>query len=374
MEADSRQQASPADWEDDDGKPMMDDDLGDDENGGYGGASPDINFGEDMLRYGSVKDITTLLRSKVMEEMMRKLNEYEQAEAKLKNTITKDDPEYEFVSKVADMMVQIEIEKQKVFKFIRDHYGVRFPELASLAVDGVSYAKLVKLISNDMDCTGIIDELDEMVTSQIAAAIIACACTTTGRVLEPVELAAVHDACDEMLTLEDLKNIFLGYIQPRMLLIAPNLSAFISPGIAAQLFALAGSVTKLATMDSQELAKLGSTKRSFGGFQFRSAGFLINVDLVACHPPELRAKALRLVAQKVADLVRVDDNRRAADRSEGIKAREDVKRKMLQWTDPLIRQRTHNIYERRTKRKRGGGSFPTEDRERQMINRHFRRV
>ena len=315
-----------------------------------GAAKDDIDWG-DMLRYRNIKEVTTLLNSSKMLRLIRELAAYHDAAPK--NAIPKDDPEHAFICECSEMVLQLEMEKSKAFKFLRDHYAVRFSELAMFVPDGVTYAKVVKVIRNEMNLTDVIDDLDELVPSQLTAVIIAAASTTGGRDLEPEELTAVLGAVDELEALELAKQTLLEYIQHRMPLVCPNLCAFLGTGIVSQLFAVASSVAKIATMDPTELAKLGSNRASSAsGVKIKTVGFLMNSDLVATHPPQLRPKALRLVSSAAVTLARIDDNRRASDSSQGLKQREDVKRKMIMWTDPVgLRGAANNTYERRTRKR-----------------------
>ena len=338
-----------------------DNDGGDDAgnaDGGLGAGEENLNAGS-MLRFASVADVTNFFRGQELAGVFTKLAQYGGDEAATKNAITKDDPEHEFLQECSKHVLTIEVEKSKVFKFIRDHYGVRFPELATLCSDSVVYAKLVKVVANDVDdLTPRIEALSELMPSQLVCAACACSATTAGRALAESELSTVLEACEEMIGLEDAKQLILHYIQTRTPLVCPNLSSFIGPAIASQLLAIAGSVATLSTMDAQEMAALGSRRGHESGFKIKSAGFLINVDLVACHPPELRQKALRMVAARAVTLARIDDNRRASDDSEGRRARDELKRRMLEWTDPMVQQvqsrlrgLSNKTYERRTRRR-----------------------
>ncbi len=38
-------------------------------------------------------------------------------------------------------------------KFIKDHYNLKFPELESLILQPIDYAKVVKLLGNEMVCS-----------------------------------------------------------------------------------------------------------------------------------------------------------------------------------------------------------------------------
>ncbi|KEG14713.1 trans-splicing factor [Trypanosoma grayi] len=310
-----------------------------------------IHSDDDALRYDSVKEVTLLLRSAYMSQMLQKLSDYSEQE-ETKNTIISDDPEYQFVIDCSKLVLRIEVEKSKAVVFLRAHYNQRFPELPMFFSDSVLYARVVRIIQNTMDLSAVIDRLDELVPSQLTAVVVACASTTTGRELSDDELHRVLEACQEIDTLEAAKQTFLEYIQRSMPLICPNLCAFLGTGITSQLFAIAGGVRALSTMDPGELSRLGSTRAGSSGIALRTTGFLSNSDFVVNHPPQLRPKALRLVASTTTMLARIDANRRAASHQEGLRQRELVRLKMLSWLDPpVLRGAANNTYERRGRKR-----------------------
>ena len=293
-----------------------------------------------------------------------------------KNAIVNDDPEYRFIVECSQLVWKLESEKTRAHLWLVAHYNLCFPELAQLIpADAVTYAKCVQLIGGNMDITSAIGELEEMLPAQLIAVLIACASTTrvgeraffpvrpggAGSTLEEAvekqyaemcasgvrRLQAINEACEQITLLEDTKQLFLEYIQHRMPLVCPNLCAFIGAPITSQMFALCGSLTALTRLDPDEVIKLGSKRGNTSGVDIHTSGFLANCDLVANHAPEMRAKALRLVAVKVVSLARIDENRRASDDQAGIRARDDVRNSMIKWTDPMVHSgAANNTYER----------------------------
>lgn len=308
---------------------------------------------EDALRYNSVSDVSRLLRSAYLSNMFDRLKDYEQVEGAEKNAIPQDDPEYQYVSDCSALVLRMEAEKSRVMVFLRAHYGVRFPELAMFFSDSVLYAKVVRIIQNNMDLTAVMDQLDELIPSQLLVVIIACASTTTGRELSPDDLQRVVEACQAMENLEMAKQIFLEYIQTAMPLICPNLCAFLGTGITSQLFAITGSAAKLSVMDPNDLQRLGSARaNSDSGVAIKTTGFLSNSDLVANLPPQLRPKALRCVSGATLKLARIDANRRAASKDEGVRERRNVVNRMRVWLDPpVVRGAGHHTYDRRGRKR-----------------------
>lgn len=310
---------------------------------------------DDALRCSHVSEVTQLLRSAYLRHMFQRLSDYEQvdSESTRKNTLVPDDPEYTYVSDCSHLVLRIEAEKSRVMVFLRAHYGVRFPELAMFISDFVLYAKMISIMKNSIDLAPVVDQLDELVPSQMLVVIISCASTTQGRELSEEELQAVLEACREMENLEMAKQTFLEYIQCSMPLICPNLCALLDTGITSQLFAISGSVAKLAALDSPDLISLGSKRAHSSGVAVRTTGFLSNCDLVANLPPPLRPKALRLLAGSVLKLARIDANRRAPSKDEGVRERKKCFNRIRQWLDPPVVRGAGNVmYERRGRKRR----------------------
>ncbi|KAG5493436.1 hypothetical protein JIQ42_01802 [Leishmania sp. Namibia] len=308
---------------------------------------------DDALRYDSVTEVTKLLRSSYLSGMLRRLSDYEQTTGRGKNSIPSDDPEYGYVSDCSSLVLRIEVEKSRVHVFLRAHYSIRFPELVMFFSDSVLFAKVVKIIQNNVDLSSVVAQLDELIPSQLLVVVVACASTTSGRDLSPEELSRVLEACEELENLEMAKQTFLEYIQCSMPLICPNLCAFLGTGITSQLFAISGSVAKLSVMDPADLARLGSRRSNDSGVAIKTTGFLSNCDLVANLPPQLRPKALRLVSSVTLTLARIDANRRAPTNYEGVRERRLTCNRMRAWLDPpVLRGAGHNMYERRGRKRR----------------------
>ncbi|EPY29152.1 U4/U6 small nuclear ribonucleoprotein PRP31 [Strigomonas culicis] len=304
---------------------------------------------EDALKYNSVTEVTKLLRSAYLSSMFLKLKDYENSK---KNAITPDDPEYLYVTECSAFVLRIEAEKSRVMVFLRAHFSVCFPELAMFFSDSVLYAKVAKLIVTGDSLSSIVPQLNELLPSQLLVVVIACASTTTGRTLSESEKSVVLEACQEMENLELTKQIFLEDIQLYMPRVCPNLCAFLGTGITSQLFALVGSVAKIAILDSADLLLLGSKRSASSGINIKTVGFLSNADLVANLQPQLRPKALRLVAASVLKLARIDSNRRASSDEDGVRERRFVCNRIKQWLDPpVVRGGGHNMYERRGRKR-----------------------
>ena len=63
-----------------------------------------------------------------------------------------------------------------------------------------------------------------------------------GRILTEKELVEVVKYCEEVISLDNDKQKMLNYIESRMTMIAPNVSAIVGTRVAAKLIASAGGI------------------------------------------------------------------------------------------------------------------------------------
>merc|ERR1712156_500422 len=136
------------------------------------------------------------------------------------------------------------------------------------------------------------------------------ASTTQGVNLEDDDLDTVTEAADIAVSLNKSKMEVLAYVESRMAFIAPNLSIIVGASTAAKLMGVAGGLTALSKMPSNNIALLGQQKKTLSGFSQHSTlphtGFIYYSKIVQNTPPDLRRKTARIVASKCALASRVD--------------------------------------------------------------------
>eukprot|EP01062_Namystynia_karyoxenos_P073353 TRINITY_DN70155_c0_g1_i1.p1 TRINITY_DN70155_c0_g1~~TRINITY_DN70155_c0_g1_i1.p1 ORF type:complete len:528 (+),score=196.61 TRINITY_DN70155_c0_g1_i1:89-1672(+) len=311
-----------------------DDILDDVDDDAYDG--DEVNIMDDMLKYDDVKEVAKILRS---ERMHSHLSEIEKAgERAAAPAISTDDPEYALILDSNKIVGDIDRDIVKVYNFIKDHYALRFPELAQVIYDSVTYAKVVQCIGNAMDITTVTDRLSELVAPHTIMVIQTTGTTTKGRKLTEEELERVNEACEEIFGLEEAKQLILEYVQSRMNLLAPNLSAIVGTQIAAQIIGAAGGLADLAKRPANVIRTLGKRREALGGFSAKTqlfhTGFLLHCDIVKSQPEDQRRKVANLVAAKVTLAVRVDASRSTPDGSYGSYLREEVLKKIAKWREP----------------------------------------
>jgi U4/U6 small nuclear ribonucleoprotein PRP31 len=275
-----------------------------------------------------------------------------------------DNPEYHLLTQSNTLSTSIDTEIMIVHKFIRDHYSIRFPELETLVTNPLDYAKAVTIIGNgpmDGDSIKALDANLRYVLGGPSVMIVTVEATTTkGREMTQVELERVMRACEMTLALDRAKKTLTNYVQSRMNLFAPNLTALIGSLTAAQLLNFAGGLTGLAKTPACNLPPLGSKKQSGTGFAtnvgVRQQGFLYHSPIILDISPDLKRQAMRIVSAKVVLAARVDRVHNSPDGSTGEELKASCLERLEKLTEPPPNkgQRALPAPDDKPARKRGG--------------------
>lgn len=195
----------------------------------------------------------------------------------------------------------------------------------------MDYAKTVAILKNGPlgDVKSIASSADNLVGQPLnrildgpsLMVVTVEATSTKGRAMSDSELQTVLKACEMALSLERARKILTDYVQSRMNVFAPNLTALIGSLTAAQLINYAGGITGLAKTPACNIAPLGSKKQSGTGFAtnvgIRQQGFLFQSPVIQAVPNEYKKQAMRIVSAKLVLAARVDRVHESSDGSQG---------------------------------------------------------
>ncbi|KAK7511330.1 pre-mRNA splicing factor [Phyllosticta citriasiana] len=328
----------------------------------------------EKMQLGGVSDVRSVAGlMKTLEPVLERIAHYQSLppEKQTKNIGSiEDNPEYKLLTQSNTLSTSIDGEIILVHKFIRDHYSVRFPELETLITNPLDYAKTVAIIGNGpMDHIQSISHSAENIVGQPLSKVLdgpslmvvtVEATTTQGRELSESELNTVRKACEMTLQLDKAKRILTDYVQSRMNMFAPNLTALIGSLTAAQLINYAGGIKGLAKTPACNLAPLGSKKQSGTGFAtnvgVRHQGFLFNSPIIRNIPTDLKKQAMRIVSAKVVLAARVDSIHSSPDGSTGEELRQNCLDRLDKLTEPPPNKgvRALPVPDDKPSRKRGG--------------------
>ncbi|CAG8692191.1 4137_t:CDS:10, partial [Funneliformis mosseae] len=290
-----------------------------------------VNLDVEMKSVKDVRKVAKLLGTRQMREVLTKIE-------KLKDTNrsqqimgpVEEDPEYKLIVQANNLTVDIDNEILVVHKFIRDHYAKKFPELESLVLNPLDYTRAVKAIGNEMDLTKV--DLRSILPSATVMVVTVTGSTTNGQKLTDEESTIVSDACDMALELDTAKRKILEYVESRMTLIAPNLSAIVGSTTAAKMLGQAGGLMALCKMPSCNVMK---TSTGFSSASTpRHTGYLFQSELIQRTPQDLRSKAQKIVAAKCTLAARMDRTHESTDGSFGRSLREQIDKKLEKLQEP----------------------------------------
>ncbi|KAM3074158.1 U4/U6-U5 snRNP complex subunit prp31 [Clarireedia jacksonii] len=330
----------------------------------------------EKMQLGGVNDVRSVAGlMKQLEPVLEKISHFQSLPPDQQTTFVgsvEDNPEYHLLTQANTLSTSIDSEIILVHKFIRDHYSIRFPELETLVTNPIDYAKVVTIIGNGpmdgesmkklqtskdnrlgMTLRSVLDGPSVMIVTVEAT-------TTKGRPMTPTELERVNRACDMTLSLDAAKKTLTDYVQSRMNLFAPNLTALIGSLTAAQLLNFAGGLTGLAKTPSCNLPPLGSKKQSGTGFAtnvgIRHQGFLYHSPIIQGIPSDLKVQAMRIVSAKVVLAARVDRVHNSPDGRTGTELKEQCLHRLEKLTEPPPNkgQRALPAPDDKPARKRGG--------------------
>ncbi|CAG8972632.1 hypothetical protein HYALB_00005401 [Hymenoscyphus albidus] len=330
----------------------------------------------EKMELGGVDDVRSVARlMKTLEPVLEKIAHFQSLPPEKQTTFVgsiEDNPEYKLLTQSNTLSTSIDTEIMIVHKFIRDHYSIRFPELETLVTNPMDYAKVVTIIGNGPMDGDSIKALQTSKENRLNATLRSVldgpsvmivtveATTTKGREMSEVELERVMRACDMTLALDKAKKTLTDYVQSRMNLFAPNLTALIGSLTAAQLLNFAGGLTGLAKTPACNLPPLGSKKQSGTGFAtnvgVRQQGFLYHSPIIRGIPNDLKRQAMRIVSAKVVLAARVDRVHNSTDGSTGEELKAACLERLEKLTEPPLNkgQRALPAPDDKPARKRGG--------------------
>eukprot|EP00252_Welwitschia_mirabilis_P023766 TRINITY_DN681_c0_g1_i1.p1 TRINITY_DN681_c0_g1~~TRINITY_DN681_c0_g1_i1.p1 ORF type:complete len:483 (-),score=136.69 TRINITY_DN681_c0_g1_i1:284-1732(-) len=292
----------------------------------------------ETLNYDDLDSVSKLQKSQRYLDIIQRVEEALKKDFEMTRTgvVLEDDPEYQLIVDCNALLVDIENEIIIIHNFIRDKYRLKFPELESLVLHPIDYARVVKKIGNEVDLTLV--DLEGLLPSAAIMVVSVTASTTTGKPLSEENLQKTLDACNRALALDESKKKVLDFVESRMGCIAPNLSAVVGSAVAAKLMGAAGGLSSLAKMPACNVQLLGAKRKNLVGFSTATSqlhvGYLEQTEIFQSTPPDLRKQVCRLLAGKSTLAARVDSTSQDPTGKYGRTLKEEIGKKIEKWQEP----------------------------------------
>ncbi|SPQ18996.1 dbe9f4e0-6ca3-4264-ab75-73f536816ead [Thermothielavioides terrestris] len=314
-----------------------------------GNAAPGADVDDDdtkakieKMQLGGVRDVRSVAGlMKTLTPVLEKIAHYQSQPAESMNNVgnVEDHPEYHLLTLSNSLSTQIDNEIMLVHKFIRDHYSVRFPELETLITNPLEYAKVVAILGNGPMDSESIKSLQASTDNPLGVTLKSVldgpslmivtveATTSKGRAMSQEELQRVVQACEMVIALDKAKKTLTEYVQSRMNIFAPNLTALIGSLTAAQLLNQAGGLTGLSKTPACNLPAWGSKKQASAALAtnvgIRHQGFIFQSPVIRSIPSDLKKQAIRMFANKIVMCARTDCFHQFRDGSEGERLKDE---------------------------------------------------
>ncbi|GBE60743.1 U4 U6 snRNP-associated protein [Babesia ovata] len=248
-----------------------------------------------------------------------------------------DPGELSLIEECNKAVLEIDNEIINIYNYVRDIYSKRFPKLESIVYSPLDYISVVVL--------------SDLLPNTMIMAITVAATTSAGSLLSNHVLKEVLIACNEGLLLAEFRNDILVYLESRMMLLAPNVSAIIGSALAARLITQAGGLTTLAKMPSQNIMLVGGSRKGVV-----IPGVIHSCEIIQNAEPSTRHRAVKLVSGKLSLAAKIDMFKESRDGSMGANYRNMIIQALqkAQEPPPAPTKKSLPVPDERKSTKRGG--------------------
>eukprot|EP00568_Trieres_chinensis_P005915 CAMPEP_0183299210 /NCGR_PEP_ID=MMETSP0160_2-20130417/6007_1 /TAXON_ID=2839 ORGANISM="Odontella Sinensis, Strain Grunow 1884" /NCGR_SAMPLE_ID=MMETSP0160_2 /ASSEMBLY_ACC=CAM_ASM_000250 /LENGTH=581 /DNA_ID=CAMNT_0025461409 /DNA_START=96 /DNA_END=1841 /DNA_ORIENTATION=+ len=238
---------------------------------------------------------------------------------------------------------------------VREWYSWHFPELRDHVKDNYMYARCAAYIQDkaslwaatataaatgeDSEEGGATDKEDKLpglieITGdeEVAKAVAAAARTSMGMDCSAVDMVNIVNFTQRMVKLAEFRKQLAGYLQDKMSVVAPNLSALIGDTVAARLISKAGSLTNLAKAPASTVQILGAEKALFRALKTKGNtpkyGLIYHSTFIGRADSKNKGRISRYLANKCSIATRIDSFADEPTSAYGEKLREQVEERL----------------------------------------------
>ncbi|OIR56967.1 MAG: U3 snoRNP protein Nop5/Nop58 [Amphiamblys sp. WSBS2006] len=238
------------------------------------------------------------------------------SQAKIKFSVDRIDT---MVVQAVSLLDDIDKEINNYAMRLREWYGWHFPELGKAVADNTEYARAVKRIGFRQNIATA--DLAGILQPETIACALAASKMSMGTEINTDDLEIITGIADQLLEIAEYRVELYDYLQNRMRVLSPNLSALVGELLGARLVAHTGSVMDLAKCPSSTVQIIGAEKALFKALKARQStpkyGLLFGSTLVGKASHEAKGAVARMLAAKISLTARVDAIKQSPDSSFG---------------------------------------------------------
>ena len=192
---------------------------------------------------------------------------------------------------------------------LREWYGLHLPEMDDIIDEHRDYVKIVYHLGSRDNFT--VEALKDLgIPEGTAKKLAEAARSSMGASLTEFDLQAIRGLAKATLDLYELRDALEEYVDEAMKEVAPNVRGLVGPLLGARLIALAGGLSKLATLPASTIQVLGAEKALFRALRTGGRppkhGVIFQYPEIHRAPRWQRGKIARALAAKLAIAARID--------------------------------------------------------------------
>lgn len=195
---------------------------------------------------------------------------------------------------------------------VREWYSWHFPELKEVVSDNFIFARCASYIKDKSKLTEEeLPGLTEIVGEEdISKRILKAARSSMGMDTSEQDMQNIIIFTDRMIALALYRKQLYSYLEEKMAMVAPNLSALIGETVAARLIQKAGSLTSLAKCPASTVQILGAEKALFRALKTKGNtpkyGLIYHSSFIGRAAAKNKGRISRYLANKCSIASRID--------------------------------------------------------------------
>lgn len=195
---------------------------------------------------------------------------------------------------------------------VREWYSWHFPELKEIVTDNFVFARCAAYIKDKANLSEEnLPGLEELVGDEaIAQRILKAARASMGMDTSETDMMNILIFTERMISLALYRKQLYAYLEDKMSIVAPNLSALIGETVAARLIQKAGSLTSLAKCPASTVQILGAEKALFRALKTKGNtpkyGLIYHSSFIGRASAKNKGRISRYLANKCSIASRID--------------------------------------------------------------------
>lgn len=195
---------------------------------------------------------------------------------------------------------------------VREWYSWHFPELKQVVSDNFIFARCAAYIKDKSQLSeehlpGLTEIVGEEAISQ---RILKAARSSMGMDTSEQDMSNILIFTERMISLALYRKQLYAYLEEKMALVAPNLSALVGDTVAARLIQKAGSLTSLAKCPASTVQILGAEKALFRALKTKGNtpkyGLIYHSSFIGRASTKNKGRISRYLANKCSIASRID--------------------------------------------------------------------